>query len=93
MLTVTFWKAAAERAIKTAAQSLLLAIGAAQGFDLFHLDWANALGAAAGGALLSVLTSIGSAPFGTPGTPSVVKLPASTTVPAPSNGEASTYNV
>lgn len=93
MLTVTFWKAAAERAIKTAAQALLLAIGAAQGFDLFHLDWVNALGAAAGGALLSILTSLVSSPFGTPGTPSVVKIPDSTAVPAPQTGEASTYNV
>jgi hypothetical protein len=91
LLTKTFWKAAAERAVKTAAQALLLAIGAAQGFDLFNLDWVNALGAAVGGALLSLLTSIGSAPFGTPGTPSLI--PGSTAAPAQPTGSAPTYNV
>ena len=88
MFTVTFWKLAAERAIKTAAQTLLLTIGAAQGADLFQLDWATAAAGAAAGFVLSLLTSIVSAPFGTPGTPSLVtEIPDSmTTVPALSNG-------
>lgn len=64
MFDLFFWRAASERAIKTAAQSLLLAIGASEGFNLFSLDWRNALGLAAGGFILSVLTSIASRPFG-----------------------------
>jgi hypothetical protein len=73
MFTTNFAKQTIERALKTAAQTLILAVGAAQGFDLFATDW-NTLGAAAaGGFILSVLTSIASAPFGTTGTPSAIK--------------------
>ena len=61
-----------ERAAKTAAQSLLLFVGAAQGLDLFTLDWQRALGAAAAGAVLSILTSIASLGVGPAGTPSLV---------------------
>jgi hypothetical protein len=87
MFTATFWKLAAERAIKTAAQTLLLTIGAAQGADLFQLDWATAAAGAAAGLVLSLLTSIVSAPFGDTGTPSLVTIPDSmTTAPALSNG-------
>lgn len=77
MFTVTFWKSAAERALKTAAQTLLLAAGAGAGFNLFAFDWKSAAGAVLGGAVLSLLTSIGSAPFGPAGSPSLV--PDSTT--------------
>lgn len=62
----------AERAVKTAAQSLLLFVGAAQGLDLFTLDWQRALGAAAAGALLSILTSVASLGIGPSDTPSLV---------------------
>jgi hypothetical protein len=62
----------AERAIKTAAQSLLLFVGAAQGLDLFTLDWQRALGAAAAGAVLSILTSVASLGIGPSNTPSLV---------------------
>lgn len=73
MMTLNFCKNAAERAAKTAAQSVLLAIGAAQGFDLFALDWRNVAGAAIGGAILSLLTSIVSSPLGAVhGSPSLV---------------------
>jgi hypothetical protein len=72
MLTLDFLKNAAERAAKTAAQSVLLAIGAAEGLDLFTLDWQRALGAAAAGALLSVLTSIASLGIGPADSPSLV---------------------
>jgi|688.fasta_scaffold1571866_2 hypothetical protein len=61
-----------ERAVKTAAQSVLLAIAGATGADLFTLDWQTIGMAALGGALLSVLTSIVSLPFGPAGSPSVV---------------------
>lgn len=80
MLTADFWRSAIERAVKTAAQSLLLAVGAAQGADLFHLDWANAAAAIAAGFVLSILTSIASLPFGQSGTPSLIApIPESTT--------------
>ena len=68
----TLIRSIAARAIKTAAQSLLLFVGAAQGLDLFTLDWQRALGAAAAGAVLSILTSIASLGVGPAGTPSLV---------------------
>jgi len=71
MLTATFWRAVAERAAKTCAQSLL-ALLAADGVDLLSADW-RAIGATAALAtVLSVLTSIVSAPVGHAGTPSLV---------------------
>ncbi len=70
-----FWKQATERAIKTAAQAALLALGG---------DVANAIpglisrpgilfGALGGGALLSYLTSIVTAGVGPKNDPSVVE--------------------
>lgn len=64
--TAKFWKATAERATKTAAQSAILVIGADQ-LDVLSLDWLRLVGFAAGGALLSVLTSIASAGVGEEG--------------------------
>lgn len=69
-----FWRQAVERAIKTAGQAGVLAIGG---------DIANAipglvhrpgilLSAIGGGALLSLLTSIATAPVGEPDDPSAV---------------------
>lgn len=57
--TGAFWKAAAERAIKTAAQSALLAIGA-DTVNAITVDWLEVGGFGLGGAVLSLLTSIGS---------------------------------
>ena len=71
MWTIAFWKDAGERALKTAAQAVILGLGLAQGANLFDMDWKAALGLAAGGAALSLLTSIVSAPFGTKGTASL----------------------
>ena len=87
MFTAQFARDAIERAIKTAAQALLLTVGAAQGADLFQLDWATAGAGAAAGFTLSLLTSIVSAPFAPKGSPSLTTLPDSTTTdPAPSIG-------
>ena len=71
MWTRTFWRRTAERAVKSAAQGWILAIGTDQ-FGWVSLDWAKI--AAVGGilALLSVLTSIVSAPIGDGEDPSVV---------------------
>ena len=52
----TFWLGAAERAIKTFAQSLLAVLLA--GTVVWGQDWAQALGVGATAALLSILTSI-----------------------------------
>jgi len=72
MFTKTFWAAAGERAVKSAAQTLLLLFGG-DGLNLLQLDWPTVLGLAAGAAVLSVLTSMVSAaaPVGAPGSPSL----------------------
>jgi hypothetical protein len=64
-----FWIAAGERAAKTAAQAAVLAIlGSGMmsdaAVDAFTINWLMVLGFAVGGAILSALTSIGSAPLG-----------------------------
>lgn len=72
MFTKSFWTQTIERAVKSAVQMILLMTAGATGLDLFTLDWQRlALGAAAA-AILSILTSIGSAPFGAKDSPSVV---------------------
>lgn len=72
MFNLSFVRDAAERAIKSAAQAIVLALGAAEGFDLFTADWRNVAGIAAGAAVLSVLTSVISAPFGLRGSASIL---------------------
>ena len=59
MWTLAFWKATAERAIKTAAQTLG-ALLVANGTGLLDTDWAPALSVAGMAVVLSVLMSIGS---------------------------------
>lgn len=71
MWTKNFWKQAAERAVKSAAQSLL-GLWALDGFNILNADFGLAGGVAAGAAVLSVLTSVVSLPFGQPSDPSVV---------------------
>lgn len=58
MWTVAFWKAATERAVKSAVQGAITAgIGAAQ-FDAIHADWETIGGAALSMAVLSYATSL-----------------------------------
>lgn len=59
MFTLTFWKAALERAAKTAAQTAVALVGTTA-VGVLEVDWAQTASAAALAALLSVLTSIGS---------------------------------
>lgn len=59
MFTALFWLATLERAVKTAAQSAILVFGADQ-INALQADWQSVLGFAAGGFVLSVLTSLGS---------------------------------
>lgn len=56
MFTRDFWATAAERAIKTIAQSLLAVL--ALGTTLWGVDWAEAIGIALLAGLISILTSI-----------------------------------
>lgn len=64
--TSAFWKAAAERALKTFAQTLIVLIGAEQ-VNVMALDWPQLLTVAGSAAVMSVLTSMASAPFGPAG--------------------------
>lgn len=83
-MDMTFWKLALERAVKTAIQSIVLAIGAAQGANLFVLDWQNVAGAALAGFAISILTSLASVKIGPSDSPSLIsepKTPASPAVP------------
>lgn len=66
MWTLAFWKATAERAVKTFAQSLL-AVMAADGFGLLNADWVARLSAAGMAAVLSVLSSLASSGVNGPG--------------------------
>lgn len=58
-----FWQATAERAVKTFAQALIALIGTSA-MSIIELDWAQMLGVSATATVLSVLTSIASANFG-----------------------------
>ncbi len=71
MWTVGFWKQAAERAVKTAAQAgaAFFVVGSTGVADV---DWATVGGVAGAAAVASVLTSLASAPFGQPDSPSLV---------------------
>ena len=72
MFNIQWLRDAIERALKSAAQAIVLALGASQGFDLFAADWQNVAGIAAGATVLSVLTSVISAPLGAKGSASVL---------------------
>lgn len=70
MLHAAFWTGAADRAVKSFAQALLLLWGADAGFDILSINIPGALGVAGGAAVLSLLTSLVSAPVGDTGTSS-----------------------
>jgi len=72
MLTRSFWIGAADRALKSAAQTLLLLWGADGALNVLQIDPLPAVGVAAGAAVLSVLTSIVSAPVGDRGSSSAL---------------------
>ena len=63
IFTRAFLKGAGERAVKTAAQTLVAVLTAGEVIGILDVDWAGALGAAALAAVLSVLTSVGNADF------------------------------
>ena len=57
MFTLAFWRATAERAISTAAQSALLILGADQ-INVVSVEWPVVVGFAAGGAALTVIKAL-----------------------------------
>lgn len=71
MFTHQFWQLTIERAIKTFAQSLA-AIFSAAGLGLLTVPWSASLSTAGMAAVLSVLTSMASAPVGESGSPSLL---------------------
>lgn len=71
MFTKKFWKAAAERAAKTAAEALAL-LWAGDQFNALDADWRMAAGVALGGAVLSVALSLASLKIGKTNDPSLV---------------------
>ena len=62
-MTKAYLLAVLERAVKTAAQSALLVFGADQ-INAMHANWADVGGFAAGGFVLSVLTSLATSGLG-----------------------------
>lgn len=74
MFTLIFWKRATERSLKSAAQAVLLGLGFSDAgpVNALEFDYKLGLGFAAGGAILSYLTSIVSAPAGPDDSPSLV---------------------
>lgn len=70
MLTRAFWTSTADRAVKSFAQALILLWGADAGFNVLEVNIPTAFGLAGGAAILSLLTSLVSAPVGDKGTAS-----------------------
>lgn len=66
-----FWKQAAERAVKTAAQAIAGAL-IADGANVLNLDWKLVLGAVLTGSVLSLATSVLTAGVGPKDDPSAV---------------------
>lgn len=66
-----FWRQSAERAVKTAAQAVALAIGGDVA-NVLHVGPGVFVSAAVGGFVLSLVTSVATAPVGQPNDPSAV---------------------
>ncbi|MER5255869.1 MULTISPECIES: holin [unclassified Streptomyces] len=73
MWTAGFWKATAERALRTFAQSLA-AVLVAGATTLLDVDWKAALATAGMATLLAVLTAVGAANVGARG-PGIMETP------------------
>ncbi|KAB8167066.1 holin [Streptomyces sp. 3MP-14] len=69
MTTWTWWRATLERAVRTAAQTLVAVLGAGA-VDILTVDWPAAFATAGGAALLAVLTAVA-----TPGGPGATETP------------------
>lgn len=69
MTTAAFWRATAERALRTFAQALIAVISL-DGADLLTVDWPQSLSVAGLAAVISVLTSVAASGAGGDGGPS-----------------------
>lgn len=74
MLSLTWAKDAAERAVRATAWSLI-SLWTAAGFNVLTVDWAAALGVAAGAGLLSLLASVVSTGISSPDDASLLPAP------------------
>ena len=70
--SISFWRGATERALKTFAQALVAVIGVGA-VELLDVDWLGALSAATLATVISLLTSIGNADFTAGQTPVIVE--------------------
>ncbi len=80
MFGTYFWKATAERAVKSFAQSLLALLSAGS-IGLLQVDWVTTLSTAGMATVLSVLSSVGSSRIGVEGSPSALRVPSATGTP------------
>lgn len=76
---LAFWKASAERAIKTAAQTAVALIGTDQ-VGILNLDWGEIGAVVATATVLSVLTSVASGVGGSPAIGNTERLDVPTVV-------------
>jgi len=84
VFSAAFWAQAIERALKTAAQALLIVWGASQVNVLSVASWTTALSVVLSAAVVSLVTSLGSLPFGPAASPSLVEpLPPLPVPPVP----------
>lgn len=72
LASAKFWLEVADRAIKGAAQDIIKVLTAAQVANLSGVDWKAIASFAGFGILLSVLTSVASAPFGQEESPTIL---------------------
>ncbi|MFD8820858.1 holin [Streptomyces sp. NPDC059605] len=72
MFTLVFWMATGERAVRTAVQTLLAAVGLTAA-DVLDADWGQALALSGGAALLAVLTALSTAGAGAGGGPGLTE--------------------
>ncbi len=72
MYTWRFWRETLERAIKSGAQAVILALGGSEILNLFEMEALLLLGVAGAGAFLSVLTSLTTVGVGAPNSPSAI---------------------
>lgn len=70
LFTRTFWADAIERAVKSLAQAVVIALGG-NAVDVWHVDWQTVTGVGLGGGVLSLLTSLASVGIASRGTASL----------------------
>lgn len=71
MFTISFWRDAAERAIRTTAQAAVALIGTTA-IGILDVDWTQLASASALAGVVSLLTSIASSAIGDKGTASLL---------------------